>query len=405
MVAEKYIHAYALKNAIEHQGKAVVGSVIPGLFNHGLKKNKIKDEMPAINVVLKEVNKLSVEEQKKEFSKYEDLIGHRFEREGLPELSGVKKGKVVTRFAPSASGPLHLGHILTIGPNYLYVKKYGGKFYIRIEDTNPDNIHRPAYRMLEEEAKWLCDNNVEIIIQSKRMDLYYKYAEKLINSGDAYVCDCDPERFRELISKKEVCPCRKLGKAEQVKRWEKMLSKSKEAYKQGEVVLRFKSDINNKNPAMRDFPLARINTTPHPLQKNKYRVWPLMNLAVTTDDIELGMTHIIRGKDHRDNAKRQEMIYKALGKSKQYPWVGFIGRLHFKGLEMSTTKMKQGIESGKYSGWDDKKLPTAMSLKKQGYKPEAFWAFVEQRGISEVDKIISSKDFFEVLDKFNKEAK
>ena len=394
---KKTIKAYALKNAIEHKGKALVGSVIPGLFNHGLKKNKIKEEMKGINNVLKEVNKLSVEEQKKQFKDYSDIIGHRFERDGLPELPNVKKGKVVTRMSPSPSGPLTLGHILTIGPNFLYTQKYGGKFYIRIEDTNPDNIYKPAYKMIEKEAKWLCDNNVEIIIQSKRMNLYYRYAEKLINKNSAYVCDCDSERFRELILKKEVCPCRKLGKAEQMKRWKKMLSKN--GYKQGEVVLRFKSDINHKNPAMRDFPLARINTTSHALQKNKYRVWPLMNLAVTTDDIEQGMTHIIRGKDHRDNAERQKMIFKVLGK--KYPWTAFIGKIHFKDLEMSTSKMRKAIEKKRYSGWEDLALPTAISLKKRGYKPEAFWKFVEQRGISEVDKIIDKKDFFEVLDRFN----
>ena len=94
------------------------------------------------------------------------------------------------------------------------------------------------------------------------------------------------------------------------------------------------------------------------------------------------------------------MIYEVL--DKKFPWVGFIGRLHFKDFEMSSTKIRQGIESGKYKGWDDPKLPTAISLRKRGYKPESFWSFVEQRGISEVDKIIESKDFFEVLDNFQK---
>jgi glutamyl-tRNA synthetase len=99
------------------------------------------------------------------------------------------------------------------------------------------------------------------------------------------------------------------------------------------------------------------------------------------------------------------MIYKSLGKEKKYPWVGFIGRMHFIGLELSKRKMRADVESGKYKGWDDPRLPTAISLKKQGYKPEAFWKFVEQRGISEVDKVISKEDFFEVIDRFQKEVK
>ena len=405
MLKKEIIFAYALKNAVEHKGKAVAGAVISGLFNHGLKKENIKKEMPVIQKILDDVNSMEPEEQEVLFKKYEKLIGHRKEREGLPELPNIKKGKVITRFAPSPSGALTLGHILTIGPNFLYVKKYGGRFYIRIEDTNPDNIYKPAYKMIKNEAKWLCNNEVEIIIQSERMDLYYKYAEKLIEMGAAYVCECDKEKFKELLEKKKACPCRELGVKEQKKRWNKMLSFDKDNYNQGEAVLRFKSDIKNKNPAMRDFPLARINTNKHPLQGNKYRVWPLMNLSVVTDDIELGITHIIRGKDHKDNAERQRMMYKVLGKEKKFPWIGFIGRLHFTNLEMSASKIRKDIEAGKYSGWDDKRLPTAASFKKQGYSPEVFWKYVEERGISEADKIISKKDFFEVIDRYKKEIK
>jgi len=399
----KKIKAYSLKNAIEHSGKAVAGSIIAGLFNEGLKKDKIKDIMKDINLVLNEVNSLDIEEQKKEFVKFENLIGHRVEREGLPEIP--VKGKIVSRVSPSPSGPLHVGHILTILPNFLYVKERGGVFYIRIEDTNPENIYKPAYKMIEKEAKWLCENNVKFIIQSERNEIYYKYVEMLIKKKSAYVCECDSEKFRELLLEKKACGCRNLSVKEQLERWKNMqgLSKDKNKdYSQGEAVLRFKSDLKHKNPAMRDFPLARINTASHPLQKSKYRVWPLMNLAVTVDDIEMKINLVIRGKDHKDNAERQKMIYKVLGKEKQYPYVAFIGRLHFKDLELSSSKIREGVESGKYSGWDDERLPTVASLKKQGYKPETFYKYAEHRGVSEVDKVISKKDFFENLDNFNK---
>jgi len=222
--------------------------------------------------------------------------------------------------------------------------------------------------------------------------------KKLLDRNAAYVCICNPETFKDLLLKKEACPCRNLTTKEQSERWKGMLDKK--GYKQGQAVLRFKSDLNNNNPAMRDFPLARINTTSHPLQKKKYRVWPLMNLAVATDDIEQNMTHIIRGKDHKDNAKRQEMIYKALGKSSSYPWVGFIGRINLKGLNLSSSKIKEAIKAGKYKGWSDPKLPTIASLKKRGYNQETFWKYAKARGISEVDKTISEKDFYEVLDNF-----
>lgn len=397
---EESIKAYTLKNALEHQGKASIGPVINSLFNEGLKKEKIKDNLPKIQKVIDYINKLSLEEQKKEFKKLESIIGKRDERIGLPDLPKLKNKKVITRFGPSPSGPLTFGHIITLLPNFLYAKKFKGAFYLRIEDTNPENIYIPAYKMIEKETKWLCKNNVKIIIQSDRMEIYYKYTKKLIDSNSAYICTCDPEKFKDFMLKKIACPCRNLNEKEQNKRWEDMLNK--EGYKEGEAVLRFKSNIKDNNPAMRDFPLARINESTHPKKIHEYRVWPLMNLAVTADDIELGMTHVIRGKDHKDNAKRQEMMYKSLKKESEYPIVRFIGRLHLKEVKMSASGFTKDVLSGKYSGWDDKKLPTIASFKKQGYKPETFWKFVEDRGLSEVDKTISLKDLKKVLDNIQK---
>ncbi len=401
----KKILAYSLKNAAEHEGKAAANSVLNSLFHEGLEKKDIKEVMPLIQKTVKEVNGLSLEEQRNELAEFEKEIDHRAEREGLPELPKVGKKGVISRMCPSPSGPLHIGHVLTLLPNFLYSKKYPGKFYLRIEDTNPENIHKPAYQMLKEESRWLCKEDVEVIIQSERMQIYYDYVEKLIGKKATYICTCDSEKFKERSLKSEACPCRDLAKEEQLNRWNKMLGKGKDRFKEGGAVVRFKSDLKDKNPAMRDFPLARINESEHPLQGKKYRVWPLMNLAVTVDDIELGMTHIIRGKDHKDNAQRQKMIYKALGKEKQYPWVGFIGRMHFKDLELSTTKMRKGIEDGKYSGWDDPNLLTLASLRQKGYLPETFWKLTEQRGISEADKILDKKEFYHLLDLLQKEQK
>ena len=394
---DKKILAYALKNAVEHEGKSAVNSVLNSLFHEGLEKKDVKKTIPIIQKTVEQVNFMNLEKQEQEFEKIKQEISRRAERQGLAEIP--VKGKLITRMSPSPSGPLHFGHILTILPNFLYTQKYGGKFYIRIEDTNPENIYPPAYEMIKQESEWLCKGKVEFLIQSERMEIYYKYAENLLKKEAAYVCTCNPEEFKELLLKKKPCPCRGLDKKEQMQRWKKMLDKK--GFKQGESVLRFKSDIKDPNPAMRDFPLARINTTPHPLQKDNYRVWPLMNLAVATDDIEQAMTHIIRGKDHKDNGKRQQMIYKALGKEKQYPWTAYIGRMKITDMELSSTKMRKAIEEGKYKGWDDERLLTAATLKKK-YAPEIFWMLAEQRGISEVDKTIDKKELFHQLNLLSK---
>lgn len=398
---EKKAKAYALKNAITYEGKAKIGSVVSGLFNEGLKPKDVKKYSKKIKKIVSDVNKMSLNNQKKEFEKFEKFVSEREIREGLPKLPNVGKKGLVMRFAPSPSGGFHIGHAITGCLSFLYVKKYGGKFYVRIEDTNPENIYPMAYDMIKKESKWLFDGIAKIVIQSERMPLYYKYAEKLIKKKSAYVCTCSSEEFRKYVSLKKNCPCRKLSVKENLKRWKKMLSKK--GYLEGKAVLRFKTPkfgMKHKNPAMRDFPLARINLTKHPLQKKKYKVWPLMNLAVPVDDIELKMTHIIRAKDHRDNAKRQKMIYNIL--EKEFPWTGFIGRIKFKDIELSSTKIRQGIESGKYSGWDDAKLPTLASLRKQGYKAESFWKFSEMVGLSETDKVMDKEEYFKLLDAFNR---
>jgi glutamyl-tRNA synthetase len=397
---EKKAKAYALKNALIYNGKAQVGSIISSLFNEGLKKEDVKKYAKQISKIVNEINSLSLKDQKKEFEKLSKIVSERKVREGLEELPDVKKSGVIMRISPSPSGPLHIGHAIVFGLNILYIKKYGGTFYVRIEDTNPENIDKKAYKMIKEESKWLSEGLAKIIIQSERIDLYYKYIKKLISLNAAYVCECSGDDFRKQVQKKEDCECRKLSVNEHKKRWKKMLDKK--GYNEGQAVLRFKSDMKDKNPAMRDFPLARINLTKHPLAGNKYRVWPLMNLAVTVDDIELKMTHIIRGKDHRDNSQRQKMIYQVL--NKKFPWVGFIGIIKFKDLELSTTKIRQDIDDRKYSGWDDKKLPTLISLRKQGYKPKAFLKFSEQVGLSEADKVMDKKEYFKLLDSFNRSS-
>ncbi len=434
----KKTRAYALKNALAYDGKANQGSVISSLFHEGLKKTDMKKYGKKISKIIKEVNSLSFEEQKKEFEKLDKEISKRKVRKGLPELPGAKKNRVVMRFAPSPSGAFHIGHAMTACISFDFVMKYGGKFYVRIEDTNPENIYPKAYKLIKQDSKWLFDNKAKIVIQSERMEIYYKYVKKLIDKKAAYVCTCSGDEFREFVKQKKNCPCRKLSVKENLERWKNMLTPShgddlqrkrpqaytqraqeplrgpnksskkistegkKKGFKVGEAVLRFKSSegMKHKNPAMRDFPLARINETPHPLQKKKYRVWPLMNLSVTVDDIEMKMTHIIRAKEHRDNARRQKMIYRVLGK--KFPWTGFLGRWHIKGFRLSASEITKGIKQGKYSGWDDPKLPTIQALKKEGYKPSAFWKFSENIGLSESDKTIDKNEYFKLLDSFNR---
>jgi glutamyl-tRNA synthetase len=399
---DKKVRAYALKNAVAYEGKAMMGPVISSLFHEGLKKTEVGKYSKKILGIISEVNRLSPEEQKKEFEKLEKNVSERPEREGLEELPDADKKKgIITRFRPAPSGFLHVGHIISNMPCSLYVKKYGGKFYVIIDDTDPRTAVIEAYKQIQKDCDWIFGNVHAYLIASERMEIYYDYAKKLIAKKAAYVCTCPPEKFKKFVEQEKNCPCRKNTEKKNLELWNKMLDKGKEGFKEEEAVLRFRSDMKNRNPAMRDFPLARICVHRHPVQKDKYRVWPLMNLAVAADDIDIGMTHIIRGKDHKDNAERQKMIYGVLGK--KFPWTAFIGRIKFSDVVLSKRKLKAAIERGEFAGYDDARIPTIASLKKRGYNPGAFAKFIEQRGLTEVDKVISQRDFFKIIDNFNRE--
>ena len=393
---EKEIRAYALKNSIEH-GSAVAAKVLPKLFNHGLKKEGIKKIMPEINKAIKEINSLPEEERERQFRELKHLIPEK--REEKHELSELKNTEnLVMRFEPSPSGPLHIGHAYVLSLNNEYVKKYNGKLILRIGDTNPENIYAPAYEMIPEDANWLTGNNVyKTIVQSDRMKIYYEFLEKLLELDKIYICTCDSEEHKKLISKSKACACRDIPKEKQKERWKKMFSE----YKQGEAVTRLKTNLSDKNPAMRDFPLARINETEHPRQEKKFRVWPLMNLAVACDDIEMKITHVIRAKDHADNAKRQEIIYSYL--NHKPPQALFVGRINFEDMPLSTTETKQAIKEKKYSGWDDIRLPFIPALKRRGYQPEALTKYSMEIGVTLTDKTVPKDEFFKAINHFNKE--
>lgn len=396
------IRNWTLQNAIKYNGKANQGAVIGKLLssNPDLKK-ELKTISKEITKIIQEVNKLGIEKQLEELKKNApELLEEKpkEKKKGLKPLLNAEEKKVALRMAPSPSGPLHIGHAYGISINSEYAKMYKGKFIIRIEDTNPENIYEPAYEYIPEDANWLTKNNVsEVVVQSDRLGHYYDHMEKLIAAGNAYVCTCDPDEFREKIIQKKACPCRDLSIKEQGKRWSKMFGE----YKPGEAVCRIKTDITHKNPAMRDWPAMRINDHVHPRQGTKYRVWPLMNLSVAVDDHLMGLTHVLNGKEHADNAKRQKYIFDYF-KWKRPTYINW-GRINFEGIEVSCSKTKKKIEYGEYEDWDDIRLPFLRALQRRGYQPEAFVNFAVDIGLSLSDKTVSKDEFFKTLDSFNKD--
>ncbi|MFH1649512.1 MAG: glutamate--tRNA ligase [Candidatus Woesearchaeota archaeon] len=390
----------ALRAALENRqkfGKADVKAVLGKIMQLAPElRNNRKDAENTAKEAVKEANKLSQEDAERRLNELPELGLEKKEKKEL-SLEGDPK-HVVLRFEPSPSGPMHIGHTYPLLLNKTLAEKHEGKLILRISDTNPENIDPKAYDLLPEDGKWLTNGFIkDFYVQSDRMHTYYKHAEEAIKKNYVYVCSCSSENFKKLVDKSEPCPCRDLSVEENMARWKQMLDDAP----QGSYVVRVKTDLNHKNPAMRDWPALRINTETHPRQGTKYRVWPLLNWAVAIDDHEMGVTHTLRAKDHMDNAKRQKLLLDHFGWKD--PIHLYVGRINFEGFRLSTSQTRKKIEAREYSGWDDIRLPFIRALKRRGYQPLAFQTYAVSMGITQNDKSVALDEYYKALNAFNKD--
>jgi len=374
----------SLQNAVKHGGVPQAGAVIGMVMGaHPELRSQAKEVSALAKEAIADVAALSAAErvttlQARAPAMYEAIFAKHEHKKALPDLEGSEKG-VVMRFAPNPSGPLHIGHARAAVLNDIYVKQYGGRYILRIEDTDPKRVDPEAYEMVKEDIRWMGLGITETVTQSERLPIYYDLCTELIKRGGAYVCTCDNEYFKELKQAKKACPCRGKSVEENLALWQKMLD---HGFKEGEASVRIKTDLNHADPAVRDFPAFRIlDAPPHP--KVKAHVYPLMNFSVVADDHLLGVTHVIRGKDHIANTRRQRFIYDHFGW--KVPVYRHYGRMGIEGVVLSTSQMRLGINEGKYTGWDDIRLGTLRALARRGILPDAVRNAMVAIGIGDVD--------------------
>ena len=393
------IRKAALLNAIKHHGRAETGAVIGRvLAERPDLKNLAKELASACAQIVREINNLPESEQMRivEEEWPELLLEERPEkRKRLPPLPNTDRYRlIVTRFAPNPDCVLHLGSTRAIVLCHEYARMYNGKFVLRLEDTDP-RLKRPRlefYDLIADDVLWLGCKWDEKVIQSDRMEIYYECAEKLLGMGGAYVCTCGLEDFRALVLASKACPDRELQPSEHLARWEKMLSG---AYTEKEALVRLKTDLHHPNPAVRDWPALRIIDTekfPHPRVGSKYRVWPLYNMACGVDDHMLGISHIIRGKEHLTNEVRQRFMYEQL--EWKYPETLHYGRLKVIGAELSKSKIMRLVEEKLVAGFDDPRLATLSALRRRGITPEALREVVMEIGPRPVDASLSWENIY-----------
>jgi len=375
---EREAEIHALVNALKHDGTADVGAIMGPLMGENPDFREYGDEIPTIaGPVAQRVSDLDREGQEKRLGALApdrlaafDEDEERKDEYPLPDLPNVdeseERKEVRMRLAPNPNGPWHLGNARMPAVIGTYKERYDAWMLCRFDDTDPET-KRPdleAYDAILDAISYLGFEPDEVIRASDRLSTYYEYARELIDSGGAYTCSCSAETFSELKNAGEACPHRNKSASDTRAEFDEMVAGEIDP---GERVLRVRTDITDPNPALRDWVAFRVIDTPHPREEaSEHRCWPLLDFQSGIDDHLTAITHIIRGIDLQDSAKRQRFLYDYFGW--EYPEVIHWGRIQVDAYDvpMSTSSIKELIAAGDLGGWDDPRAPTLASLRRRG---------------------------------------
>ncbi len=384
MTLETDAYRYAIRNAFSHNGRAEVAALI-GKLKALNPTADAKDLVPIAKTACEKINNMGMNEIRVEYERFERQgfeLKIPEKKGGLLDLEWAQHEPVVTRYAPNPSAPAHLGHMRPAILDYLYAKKYNGKFILRFDDTDP-KLKKPmenGEQLYFEDLQWFGIVPDMVVRASDRLEIYYDYMTQLVEMGKAYVCTCEKESWKRKILQHKPCPCRDLENEIQKERVQKFL---KHEYKQGEALLRIKTDLNAEDPSQIDWWLARIVDNPQHYKIKDKHVWPSYNFASAIDDHLLGITLIIRGQEHHQNMLKQQWLFKHFGWT--FPHAFHHGRLLMKGVDLSKSKMILGIQTKKYEGWDDPRLFTIRSLRRKGFTPQGIIDLIVDLGVKTSD--------------------
>lgn len=395
---EKIIKIIALKNSVDHGGRAQLDAVVSKILGSRPDlRRSVKEVMADIKSLVQYVNSLSLEEQK---SMLEELSPGELHKkppstqseQTLPPLKDAVQGKVVTRFPPEPNGYPHIGHAKAAIIDEEYARMYGGKLILRFDDTNPLKEKLEYYDAISEGLEWLGVKPDIVKNTSDDIDLLHSYGRKLVDLEGAYVCTCKQERMHDLRAKGLPCECR----AEHSISIERLGKFFDGSYEQNQAIIRFKGDMADQNTAMRDPALFRILEGTHPKLGDRVRIWPTYDFAAPVEDSVDGVTHAMRTKEYELRNELYFEILERLGLRK--PAMIEFSRLEFEGVPVSKRKIRPLIDNGTIQSWDDPRLPTLKSFRRRGFVPEAIRKFVLSLGIT----LAETKPPFEALEAFNR---
>ena len=310
----------------------------------------------------------------------------------LPELPGAEKGKVVLRLAPFPSGTLHIGNGRMIFLNQYYRERYDGKLLLVFDDTvgsEEKKVEPEFFDLIRQDLELAGAPPDQVFYKSDRIPLFYPWARRVIDAGLAYVCLCPSDVLRANRAKGAACVHRSQSVEETLELWERMLGGT---FAPGEAVLRLRTDMNEPDPAFRDRVLLRISDIDHPRVGKRYRVWPLLEFSWAVDDVELGVTHVLRGKDLVIEDRMEEFLWQRLGVNGP-PFVHW-GVLRVRDAKISKSKSYVEVKSGVFDGWADPRTWSLRSLSRRGIEMEALREFTLSFGLSLADIEVPAESLY-----------
>lgn len=296
---------------------------------------------------------------------------------------------VHTRFPPEPNGYLHIGHAKSILLNYGLAQKYGGKFNMRFDDTNPTKEKEEFVESIKADIAWLgADWEDRLFFASDYFEQMYEGAVKLIKKGKAYVSDLSADEIREyrgtLTEPGKEDPCAARSVEENLKLFEDMREGK---YADGEKVLRARIDMASPNINMRDPVIYRVAHMTHHNTGDKWCIYPMYDFAHPIEDAIEGITHSICTLEFEDHRPLYDWVVRELEYEKPPRQIEF-AKLYLTNVVTGKRYIKKLVEEGIVDGWDDPRLVSIAALRRRGFTPESIKLFVDLCGVAKANSSV-----------------
>ncbi|MBE5977937.1 MAG: glutamine--tRNA ligase/YqeY domain fusion protein [Paenibacillaceae bacterium] len=320
----------------------------------------------------------------------EEIISKNFiEQEIDKDLSEGVYNHVQTRFPPEPNGYLHIGHAKSILLNYGLAKKYGGKFNLRFDDTNPTKEKTEFVESIIEDVKWLgAEFDDRLYFASNYFQEMYDCAVLLIKKGKAFVCDLTADEIREyrgdFKTPGKESPYRNRSVEENLKMFEEMKDGK---YKDGEKVLRARIDMSSPNINMRDPVIYRVARMTHHNTGDTWCIYPMYDFAHPIEDAIEHITHSICTLEFEDHRPLYDWVVKECEFENPPRQIEF-AKLYLTNVVTGKRYIKKLVEDNIVDGWEDPRLVSIAALRRRGYTPESLRMFVDLVGVSKANSSV-----------------